>query len=334
MSKDETKEQYDPFDQMTFTYDRCFLCGSFLDEENRSDEHIYPKWLQNMFSLWNKKLVLLNGTDICYKDLKIPCCNACNGQMSSMIENPIRNAVSEGFESFRNLDRNLVFLWLNKLSYGMLFKELSLDVNRREPDRGKIYSAEYLKENQMQYMFLQSILTKATYAGAPYSMLIFKIDPCDIENYWAHDNPFLKTFFIRMNDIGIITHLQDNGYNEGFFLQFPDMAELSQKTLHPIQFAEICAKFQYKCSLFYRDPFYMMVFDDKQKPEMILSHGMSGDGYDTWSQEDYAKSLAFFWKPYGMNFSDIYKGNDKVWTMLRRDDGSFNDLISTFRESG
>lgn len=329
---EEIKEQYNPFDKMTFTYDKCFLCGALLTDQNRSDEHIYPKWLQKMFNLWDKKLVLLNGTDISYKDLKIPCCKSCNGQMSMMFENPIKSAVSAGFDNFHNLDKNLIFLWLNKMSYGMLFKELSLDVSRSEPEKGKIYSPEFLKEHQMQYMFLQTILTNATYAGKPYSMLVFKIDPCEIENYWAHDNPFKKTFFIRMNDIGIIAHLMDNGYNEEFFLEFPEMKELTDRTLHPLQFVEICARFLYKCSLFYRNPSYIMMMDEEQKPNMVLSQGMAGYGYNDWSQEDYAKILAYFWEPFGISYENIYKGGDKVLSLLHHEDGSFNDLISTFKE--
>jgi len=324
---EEAHPRYNPFDKMTFTYDKCFLCGSELSEVNRTDEHIYPKWLQKMFNLWDKELILLNETSIKYRNLKIPCCKSCNEKMSALFEKPIERAVSGGYDEFITLDRNLIFLWLNKLSYGMLFKELSLNISRSEPERGKIYSAEYLKENQMQYMFLQTILTNATYSGNPYSMLVFKIDPCNVEDYWAHDNPFLKTFFIRMNDIGIISHLMDNGFNEGYFLQFPELEQLTHKTLHPIQFAEICAKFLYKCSLFYRNPSYIMMMEEGQKPEMILSQGMSGYGYDDWSQKGYAKVLAYFWAPYGLNINAVYKDDGKVMSLLHRPDGSFINVI-------
>lgn len=319
---------YNPFDKMTFTYDKCFLCGSELTEENKTDEHIYPRWRQNMFNLWDKELILLNRTSIRYRNLKIPCCKSCNEKMSVLIEKPIERAVSAGYDNFITLDRNLIFLWLNKLAYGMLFKELSLDVSRREPERGKICTSEYLKENQMQYMFMQTILSQATYTGTPYSMLIFRIDPCDVESYWAKDNPYIKTFFIRMNNIGIISHLMDNGFNEGFFLQYPEMEQLIHNTLHPIQFAEICAKFMYKCSLFYRNPSYIMLLNDEQKPEMILSQGISGYGYDDWSQEVYAKVLAHYWEPYGLSIDDIYKGDNKVISYLHREDGSFIDLLN------
>lgn len=49
--------QYNPFEKMTFTYDKCFLCGEILTDENSTEEHIYPKWLQNKFDLWDKQLL-------------------------------------------------------------------------------------------------------------------------------------------------------------------------------------------------------------------------------------------------------------------------------------
>ncbi len=322
---EETQTKYNPFDKMTFTYDKCFLCGHELTVDNQTEEHVYPKWLQNMFDLWNKELVLLNGTSIKYRHLKIPCCTACNGRMSELFEKPIERSVNGGYDEFIGLDRNTTFLWLNKLSYGMLFKELSLDLSRKEPERGKIFSPEYLRENRMQYLFLQTILTKASYSGSPYSMLIFRIDPCNIENYWAFDNPFLKTFFIRMNDIGIIAHLMDNGFNEAYFLQFPEMERLMHVSLHPIQFAEICGKFLYKSSLFYRNPAYVMVMDDEHKPEMILSPSLSGYGYSDWSQKEYAKTLSYLWEPYGIRMNDIYISDNEVLSFLYDEKGEFID---------
>ena len=74
-------EKYYPHNQMTFTYDKCFLCGSDLKSENYSVEHIFPKWLQNKFRLWNQELILLNGTAIKYRRLTIPCCKNCNSSL-------------------------------------------------------------------------------------------------------------------------------------------------------------------------------------------------------------------------------------------------------------
>jgi len=322
-------EKYDPFDQMTFTYDKCFLCGNELTSNNYSVEHIFPKWLQNKFDLWNQDLILLNGTQIKYRNLTIPCCKNCNTTMSKCIEKPVERAVEAGYEEFIRLDKKIVFQWLNKISYGMLFKELSLKQDIRNPHSPTIYNEEHLKQHHMQYMFLKSIIDGAEYIEKPYSLLIFRLRLEEEESrYWAADNPFLKTFFIRMNDIGIIAHLMDNGYQEGFFMEFPDMVELLNKELHPIQFAELCAKLLYKSSLFNRNPFFTIVFDKDKKLKNIIAHPLSGDAFDEWSQEDYARCLEVYWQKWGLKFDDIYKGNDLVITYLRNEDGTFKDFYN------
>lgn len=321
-------QKFDPFDQMSFTYDRCFLCGELLHEKNYTVEHIFPKWLQNKFDLWNKELVLLNGTKIKYRNLTIPCCKECNNTMSKYIEKPIERAVDSGYDEFVKLDRKLIFQWLNKISYGMLFKELSLKVDIRNPESPPIYDEENLKKHHMQYLFLKSVIDQSDFSDKPWSILIFKIRAENSHNvYWAADNPFIKTFFIKMNDIGIISHLMDNGYQEDFFMEHPNMREFLDKELHPIQFVELCAKVLYKSSLFYRNPFFITVFDKNKKLNNVISQPISGDAFEEWSQEMYAHCLAFYWEKWGLTFDDIYKGNDMVITYLRNDDGTFKNMF-------
>lgn len=323
----DTVSDFNPFEQMSFTYDRCFLSGEMLTPDSYSVEHIYPKWLQGKFDLWNQELILLNGTKIKYRNLTIPCCKECNNILSRNIERPVERAVDAGYDEFIKLDRKVIFQWLNKISYGMLFKELSLKVDIRNPQSPTIYSEEYLKQHQMQYLFLKSVVDGSVYIDKPYSLLIFKLRLEDTDSrYWAADNPFLKTFCMRMNDIGIIAHLMDNGYQEDFFMEHPDMAEFLGKELHLIQFAELCAKFLYKSSLFYRNPFFILSFNQEKKLENIMPQPISGDAFREWSQEEFAHCLEFYWERWGLKFEDIYKGNGLVITYLRNEDGTFKDF--------
>lgn len=328
MGQSNHKDYESVFEQMTFTYDKCFLCGVLLDDQNRSVEHVVPKWLQRKYNLWNKELILLNRTSIKYKDLTIPCCQACNNIMSNEVENPIRRATNLGYDEFAKMDERIIFLWLNKLSYGLLFKELSLRSQVSDVQSEPIYADEYLKEHKMQYLFLRSLISKTIFASNPWSILVFKINPDGEEPYWAGDNPFLKTFCIRMDNIGIIAHLMDNGFGKNIFMESPEMKELLRKTLHPIQFAELCAQFVYKSSLFYRDPFYTTFFNEDGSPHTVISHEISGEGYRDWVQEDYARGLTFFLNFWEVDFDDIYKGNGKVISFLRNEDRSFKDFFT------
>ena len=316
--------RFNPFDNMTFSYDRCFLCGIKLNESNGSEEHIYPKWLLREFDLYNESMYLLNRTRIKYKDLKIPCCKKCNSKMSKILEKPIKEAVQSGFDAFNNVDRDIVFVWLNKIAYGTLFKELSLKIDRKKPNGSNIFTKEMLQEKKMQYAFLQTILSNGVFVDRkPYSMIIVKINPGEMEKYWAYNNIINDSFFIRMNDIGIVANLQDNGLNEAILDESGYISKLNGQTLHPIQFAELCGRFFYKSTLFNRAPYYTMVFNDDKEIEEIISHDIYGDSYDTWDQSDYAKYLSFFWEPWKMKYEDIYKGNDQVVSYLWNEDGTF-----------
>ena len=196
--------EYNPFDQMTFTNDRCFLCGEILTDNNRTKEHVYPKWLQNKFNLWNDSLVLLNRTKIKYKDLIIPCCRKCNEIMSAKIEKPIQMSVDGGYNEFIKCDKTKIFQWLNKIAYGVLFKEISLKLERSNPNSESIYSVEEMKERKMQYMFLKSIINNTKFNNKPYSILIFKIKN-NVDRYWSFENPFLHTF-CRLLNVTILTN--------------------------------------------------------------------------------------------------------------------------------
>ena len=63
---------YKNFKEETFDYDSCFLCGK--ECETKTAEHIFPKWLQHKYDLWNKKLIVTNDTKIPYRNLTVPCC--------------------------------------------------------------------------------------------------------------------------------------------------------------------------------------------------------------------------------------------------------------------
>lgn len=122
---------FNPFETMTFTYDKCFMCGEILTDLNSSDEHVYPRWLQKEFNLWDQHLTLLNGTDIVYRNLKIPCCLKCNNDyLNKRIEKRIEEAVKGGYEKFKELDESIIFKWLNKIAYGTLLLLLPLVVQR------------------------------------------------------------------------------------------------------------------------------------------------------------------------------------------------------------
>lgn len=161
----ESNSFYNPFDTLRFTYEHCFLCGKDLKEEYNSIEHVFPKWLLNKFELWDKKLTLLNGSKISYRQLTIPCCKSCNSNHLSALEKTIRENVEKGYSAFYNLDKTKIFQWTGKIFFGILFKELSLLIDQKHKDYSTIMSPKLLEKYKNLHGFLQSIRVPFVFSG-------------------------------------------------------------------------------------------------------------------------------------------------------------------------
>lgn len=318
---------YNPFESMAFTYDRCFLCGDILTADSRSEEHVYPRWLQRKFDLWDQEIYLLNGTTIPYRQLKIPCCKKCNNEyLNKLVEKPIEEAFRGGYEEFKKLDRKIIFQWLTKLSYGMLFKELSLMLDRGDPTIGRIIDAEQLKEFKILYSFLRSILHETTFnEPKPWSILLFNIKDDSKFKYYAYDHVFGNCFFMRANEIGIISNLQDGSYQQEFF--YEHMKVFLKTPLVDIQFREICAKFFYKNTLMIKSPTFLTLVPSKTNNHMdVITTQPGGNVFADWNQYEYAKILEKYLAPYGIPFEKIYYEGDKVSSYLYNADGTIKQL--------
>ena len=319
------KENF-PFEERDFSTDHCFVCGALLNAENKSVEHIYPKWLQKKFNLSSQKITLLNQSKIFYRNLTIPCCKQCNNHMSDRIEKPMERAVSEGYSSVISLDKNIIFQWLNKLSYGLLYKEAMLLVDRKRHDKGYIISSTFLQALTMRYVFLKSIIDDTEFIESPFSLLIFRLKLSDKISYWASDSIFTSSFCMFLGKVGIVANLQDNKFNERFFRESKKMCPLLDEELHYLQFIEVCAKFTYKSSLLRGTPNYFLVAKEG-KSEQILSQTMSNFYYDDWSQKDYAQLFAVYLENFGYKFDDIYIDDKQVSTFLWDEHQNFIDDV-------
>lgn len=138
--------------------DSCFLCGT--RNKPITQEHVFPKWLQNRYDLWNQTLSLLNETTIQYRNLQIPCCSTCNREELSRLENAISAAISSGFEAVATLDKRQLYFWAGKLYFGVLRKEITLLQERSDPGSGNILPEDSLRHFSELHLFLQGIRGK------------------------------------------------------------------------------------------------------------------------------------------------------------------------------
>lgn len=320
-----------PFRQ-TFSENNCFLCGKNILEEF-SDEHVFPKWLQNMYNLWDQTITLLNGSSIQYRYLKVPCCQTCNNNFLSKNEIVIHKGVSEGFEKFINIDEPIIFQWVGKIFYSILYKELTLLFDRSDPKIGTINTDEYLET----FNGLHSLLQSARYPTKfefhyPWSIYIFRIKPFgDNRDFDFGDDSDRGAVKIRMNDIGIIACLLDHGTVKNFLSDW--FNSVNGKILHPIQFDELAAIAFYQNSLLNRNPSFVNIIDtNPTKPKLSVCPLPIG-GYSlkpiftNWNIDHFLVFFTKFVHKYGYSYSDLVNG-DYFCSFTFNPDGSFHQLMS------
>ena len=289
-----------------YSSNNCFLCGCELTKLNSTFEHVIPKWLQKEFNLWNQRLTLLNGTLIPYRLLTIPCCFECNNLYLKPFEDKVSNAYKKGFESFEKLDNETLFLWLGKIYFGLMYKELFLK-NERKDFKGKtILNEKDLKSFHSHFLFIQGIRKKHFFSDFfPASIFLFKTQKTrSKEGQWdlidSHEKLFIS---IRMGEIGIISVLQDGEAGQQFNQILDQHRDIK---LHPQQFREVTAKILYRAMIMNRTPKFITCQNSGvAKTVMLPLQGMSRKPiYDDWNNDDYSLVLSgitglpiSFWQP-------------------------------------
>lgn len=273
----------------------CFLCGS--QAAAISQEHVFPKWLQHRYDLWNESIGLLNETTIHYRSLLIPCCSRCNNEDLSRLEQTIAAAVGAGYEAASSVDKYSLYLWAGKIFFGVLRKEVTLALERSNPESGSIFPQESLTSFSELHLFLQGIRGKHEFPNAvPYSVLVCNLhDLGSPRNFNFRDSLFHMTLAIRLGEVGIIVALEDAGLSEQTYGRY--VAAVAGRKLHPIQFDELYAKVLYQASLIEGGVTYVTskAGSDLQP---VRTHTFSSGRLRPRSQEEFSGVLRPFVQPW------------------------------------
>ena len=352
------KELFDIFAGHAFDGDHCFLCGTFLISINRSEEHVFPKWMQSALGLRHKTITLLNKTTIQYMNLTIPCCETCNTVHLAQLESRVSNVVLDEFRSLDELSNHDINCWLSKIYIGILWKELELRYDRKNPTSENIMSKEDMHVVRFNHFYLQSCRKKMVFTGLdtefPNSIVRLKCKTStEAERQFDYMDSFTAhTVGIRVRDKGIII-VFDGGLHE---LAFPDFVgrHCPDFALHPEQFKEVYVMLTYKASLSLKVAYYSMFqnletdefyiallgFDDHSMSAqsiviaeeetkritvvpVIPDHVLDGDAYASWNQEHFAYCLSMYFE---IPIETVFFPPDRVRTSLRDDDGNFLDI--------
>ena len=224
-------------------FSRCVMCRDILDRETSTVEHIYPKWLQNEFNLWDKRLTLPNGSSIPYRQLTVPCCKECNGGIMADWEKRVQNAVEQGYDAFVQLEEEIIAWWIYKLYYTKLIKELSLKSDIRDPNSEMIFTDRLLKDYYPIYYYMCELIKGTKFSHPkPYELYIYR-------TYQDHSFDYIDDIarhvvYIEMNDILIVCALDSFGF---FSVQYEkELQSLnSMDKISSIQALELFVKIVY-----------------------------------------------------------------------------------------
>lgn len=308
----------------------CFLCGRRLGSRNRADEHVIPAWVQDRFQLWNEQLNLLNRTSIPYRQLTIPCCSDCNNEHLSQIEAKVSDAVLSGVDAVRALDEKTLFLWMGKIFYGLLAKEVFLKADRSKARSRPIVPRFLLERYDLHHSFLQAARLPMTFhRGVPASILVVPLQvPAERAlQFDFRDSYQLMTMSIKLGSVGIIAALQDGRAIRSWLLEW--FEKYTAAPLHPLQFIELTARFFYICSRQTYTPSFLLGgtperVDVIQTPRTSL---VFRPPFDPWEPAEYANTLSEFT---GLPMPTIFQPPNLVHTWLQHPDGSPNRF--TFAE--
>ena len=241
----------------------CFLCKKKVDSTTQTLEHVFPQWAQRKYDLWDQPFTLLNKTTIPYRNFTVPCCSHCNGTLLKPIEDHISLLAKKGFKEFsKEVDKKMLFFWVGKIFYGIIYKQLFLLKDRKNQEGGAITTPEFLKEIEMHRQFLLGVNGKHDFVSFfPTSIFLIQTQkPEDIRHQWEYfDNYPGMSVAIQMGDIGIISVLQDNQMIESIegFLQNFDGVEINN-----FRFRNMAAQIFYASLLRQSTPPYFSIIAD------------------------------------------------------------------------
>lgn len=308
--------QSEPLD---FNPDKCFLTGVPLSEP-KSEITIFPEWLMERYELKNKLFKLLEGTLLPYQELKVPCAPEVIENIIVPLESTIREAFTEGYDAVKKLPEETLFQWMSGIVFGMAYLDISIAAEKEIKAGGEFRLPPPLRKRLSSLrLMLQSLAFPTRFEGRkPWSIAVFKVKYSkDVFNF--RDDPVNLFFSLGINGFGMVACLGDNGAVRSE--EQPLLDKLGGKTLHPVQFEELCARFVYRNYLLKKQPDYQVEIQEGQR--IIKAASPENQPVNTlfhaWSDDMFSQVLAEYWKPWGLEKKDIVRFAEAPVSYLQND---------------
>ena len=257
---------------------------------------MFPKWLQEKYSLWDQTYCLFNGTEMAYRLLKVPCCRECNGDRLASLENWICAKIEEGYDACSKAEEYPFFRWLAKIFLGILCKDLSLRIDRRRPDQGSILDPESVRRFGLLHFWLQVASVGDESGSAPGSLFMFRAqvpEPCEAQFDFMDDSAN-GLICVRMGEVVLIADFYEGGIHKESLWEF--YRRYTEIPLHPCQVPELFAQIAYRARLLALEG-RIEFFGKGDKGGYALRWKSNAEGeslYDPWVPSDYARVLSFY----------------------------------------
>jgi hypothetical protein len=267
------------------------------------NEHVFPKWLQRLHDLWNRKLSLPNFLGRNYKSIKVKICIRCNNVRFGRLENVISPLASspDAFNALSAIDDDDLAFWLGKIFWLLCRKShaspdpktLGLPQIDQVVPNEMIRGTTYLGILQRAFAMKKGMY--ACYSGdppipeyfydAPYSLYRFRIDTRDpkTETFDFKDNVAVLGAALRTGNFGVIC-IYDGGLHRRFRSHW--MGFLQGKALHPHQFSEVAGRIFYDQTVL--DPEACEVSYFWNRPlNSVVAMTKTPRNYDPYRQENH-----------------------------------------------
>ncbi|HLQ98829.1 MAG TPA: hypothetical protein VK102_00515 [Sphingobacterium sp.] len=316
---------YDPFESFTFDTKHCFLTGEPLKEDDGMWP-VFPEWIMERYGLYDQQLKMFDDVIKNYGAIRVPVSAAAMEKLKD-VDEKVRESFSKGFEAFGKLDQLTLFQWIGAWFYGVIFNEIQTAVRQATLTGEPMNFSQSLihKFRNLNYM-LQSLVKPMEFEHYnPFRIIVRELD-VEKDDFMYRDEVSTLVFSLKMNNIGLIACLQDNGTNAKYHSEILEKTE--NKKLHPIQFEELTARFYYSAYLFSRLPDYTYL----ETPKGIFVEAMPLDDFsgkpmfDKWTAKTYSQVLESFWKPWAINMFEIRKNPEKPISFLLNESG---DLVES-----
>lgn len=297
---------FNPFENLKFDSNICFLSGETLTSQHDTIS-VFPEWLMQQFQLHDKSFTMIDFvTPILYKNLILPCSENVKNKFNQL-DLEIQEVFQNGYNAIKLIDEQKLFLWMSRIIYGILYHDLKLEKEKKELKNDILQISESLKNKfHLFHLMLQSIIYPIQFSEQkPWSIAIVGVKYSkDVFNF--RGDPIKLIFSLGLNGFGIVASLHDNGFVKEKESEL--LNKIGDTILHPIQFEELIARFNYNHFLLKKQPKYNI----NETQQGILIHSLLGSKNDDidsvfhlWNDNIFADVLTDYWKPWGLQKKDI-----------------------------